>query len=90
MYDTIKFKILLFIRILILILNTILILKNEKMKKIIISLAFFASVIFSVNAQDISRNAIGLRLGDSDGFGGEISYQHALGGCYEIRSGFRF
>jgi len=78
MYDTIKFKILLFIRILILILNTILILKNKKMKKIIISLAFFASVIFSVNAQDISRNAIGLRLGDNNGFGTEISYQGEL------------
>ena len=32
------------------------------------------------NAQDISDNAIGLRLGDSDGFGAEISYQRALGG----------
>ncbi|GAA3560674.1 hypothetical protein GCM10022395_09230 [Snuella lapsa] len=33
---------------------------------------------FTVNAQDISKNALGLRLGDSDGFGGEISYQRAL------------
>lgn len=31
------------------------------------------------NAQDISNNAIGLRLGDSDGLGAEVSYQHALG-----------
>lgn len=31
-------------------------------------------------AQSISENAIGLRLGDSDGFGAEISYQRALGG----------
>ena len=31
------------------------------------------------NAQDIADNAIGLRLGDSDGFGAEISYQRALG-----------
>lgn len=30
------------------------------------------------NAQDISDHAIGLRLGDSDGLGAEISYQHAL------------
>ena len=29
-------------------------------------------------AQDISPNAIGLRLGDNDGFGAEISYQRAL------------
>ncbi len=30
------------------------------------------------NAQEIAENAIGLRLGDSDGFGTEISYQRAL------------
>jgi hypothetical protein len=33
---------------------------------------------FTMNAQDISKNALGLRLGDNDGFGGEISYQRAL------------
>ena len=32
-----------------------------------------------VNAQDIYPNALGLRLGDSDGFGAEVSYQRALG-----------
>ncbi|GAL70941.1 porin family protein [Jejuia pallidilutea] len=31
------------------------------------------------NAQQISDNAIGLRLGDSNGLGTEISYQRALG-----------
>jgi hypothetical protein len=31
------------------------------------------------NAQSISPNAIGLRLGDSDGFGAEVSYQRGLG-----------
>jgi hypothetical protein len=31
-----------------------------------------------LSAQDISPNAIGLRLGDSNGFGTEISYQRAL------------
>lgn len=34
---------------------------------------------FSAQAQDISKNALGLRLGDNDGFGGEISYQRGLG-----------
>lgn len=29
-------------------------------------------------AQTISENALGLRLGDNDGFGAEISYQRAL------------
>lgn len=48
------------------------------MKKYLITgiLALIASV--SINAQDISKNALGLRLGDSDGFGAEVSYQRAL------------
>ena len=29
-------------------------------------------------AQNVSKNAIGLRLGDNDGFGGEVSYQRKL------------
>ena len=32
-----------------------------------------------VGAQSISDHTLGLRLGDSDGFGAEISYQRALG-----------
>lgn len=50
------------------------------MKKLILTtLALFTGLVF-VNAQEIADNAIGLRLGDSDGFGTEISYQRALGG----------
>ena len=49
------------------------------MKKLfLLSIAVFGFT-FASNAQDISDNAIGLRLGDSDGFGAEISYQRALG-----------
>ena len=33
---------------------------------------------FSAQAQKSSKNALGVRLGDNDGFGGEISYQRAL------------
>ena len=44
--------------------------------KIILLLFLFASA--GLSAQRISNNAIGLRLGDSDGFGAEISYQKAL------------
>ncbi|MCM4168166.1 hypothetical protein KCTC52924_03724 [Arenibacter antarcticus] len=33
---------------------------------------------YSVSAQEISDHSIGLRLGDSDGFGAEISYQKSL------------
>lgn len=48
------------------------------MKKLIITgiIVLIASV--SMNAQEISKNALGLRLGDSDGFGAEISYQGRL------------
>lgn len=35
-------------------------------------------LVFSTNAQEISKNALGLRLGDNNGFGGEVSYQRAL------------
>ncbi|UKM64235.1 hypothetical protein GSB9_00782 [Flavobacteriaceae bacterium GSB9] len=49
------------------------------MKKLfLLSVAVFGFALTS-NAQDFSENAIGLRLGDSDGFGAEISYQRALG-----------
>ncbi len=49
------------------------------MKKLILStLGIFASVLF-MNAQEIADNAIGLRIGDSDGFGTEVTYQRALG-----------
>jgi hypothetical protein len=49
------------------------------MKKIfLVAVAFLGFTILS-QAQEIADNAIGLRLGDSDGFGTEISYQRALG-----------
>ena len=40
-------------------------------------LFLFATV--SLSAQNISEHALGLRLGDSDGFGAEISYQKSIG-----------
>ena len=39
----------------------------------------FLFVTFGMQAQRISEHAIGLRLGDSDGFGAEISYQKSIG-----------
>ena len=49
------------------------------MKKLIFTtLGIFGSLLF-INAQEISDNAIGLRLGDSDGLGTEITYQRKLG-----------
>ena len=49
------------------------------MRKLFLStVAIFTGLLF-MNAQDVSENAIGLRLGDSDGYCAEISYQRALG-----------
>ena len=48
------------------------------MKKIILSAFMLIGLAFSTQAQDISKNALGLRLGDNDGFGGEVSYQRGL------------
>ena len=48
------------------------------MKKIILSAIMLMGLAFTTQAQEISKNALGLRLGDNDGFGGEISYQRGL------------
>jgi len=48
------------------------------MKKLFLSAFMLAGLAFSTQAQEISKNALGLRLGDNDGFGGEISYQRGL------------
>ena len=48
------------------------------MKKVFLLAVFIFATLFSVNAQNISKHALGVRLGDSGGFGGEISYQHGL------------
>ncbi len=44
-----------------------------------------------LKAQEIADNAVGLRLGDSDGFGAEISYQRLVGryNRAEIDLGYR-
>jgi hypothetical protein len=47
------------------------------MKKLVLSAFLLIGLAFSSNAQD-RKNAIGLRLGDNDGFGGEVSYQRSL------------
>ena len=63
------------------------------MKKIILLFGCFLSLSLGCYAQNISNHAIGLRLGNNDGFGAEISYQHALSdvnrieGDLGIRSG---
>ena len=49
------------------------------MKKLFVLTVVARGFVAVSHAQRISPNAIGLRLGDSDGFGAEISYQRALG-----------
>ena len=51
------------------------------MKKLILLAVFvFGATFYSeTQAQTISENALGLRLGGSDGVGAEVSYQRAVG-----------
>ena len=61
------------------------------MKRIFLVSVLFFSAIFSVNSQNISNHAIGIRFGDNDGFGGEISYQKELSEMnrFELDLGYR-
>jgi len=49
------------------------------MKKVFFTAILIVGVTFASQAQTISKHAIGLRLGGGNGYGAEISYQHALG-----------
>ena len=48
------------------------------MKKLIVSIGLLIGFGLSAQAQAISKNALGLRLGDNNGFGAELSYQKGL------------
>lgn len=48
------------------------------MKKSFIILVVLLCYGFNMNSQQLSKNALGLRLGSNDGFGAEISYQRAI------------
>lgn len=49
------------------------------MKKVVLFAAFIFGAVFlnEANAQQVSQNALGLRVGDGGGFGAEVSYQRA-------------
>jgi outer membrane protein assembly factor BamA len=49
------------------------------MKKVFLLSLTIIGFVFTSNAQEIADNAIGLRLGDSDGFGAEVSFQRGIG-----------
>lgn len=48
------------------------------MKKVVAIAAFLCAGMASVQAQDLSKNALGLRIGGNNGFGVEASYQVAV------------
>nr|WP_322624755.1 hypothetical protein [uncultured Flavobacterium sp.] len=48
------------------------------MKKVFLSAIMLLGLAYSAQAQSGGRNALGLRLGDNDGFGAEVSYQRDL------------
>lgn len=49
------------------------------MKLLKLTVFMFLTATFALSAQQVSDHALGLRLGDSDGFGAEISYQKSVG-----------
>ena len=60
-----------------------------KITKLLIAMLFLVTA--STSAQEIASSTIGLRLGDSDGFGAEISYQKSIGRYTraEVNLGYR-
>ncbi len=68
-----------------------LLIKKQIMKRILSLFSILALTVISVQAQSISKNALGLRVGDNNGFGGEISYQRQLSesGRLELDLGWR-
>ena len=48
------------------------------MKKNLHLVLMLIVVVTTTNAQNFSKNALGLRLGNNDGIGAEISYQRGL------------
>lgn len=57
------------------------------MNKTFFLLVLLFSGMCTVSAQSISPNAIGLRVGDNDGFGTEVNYQRALGDTNRLELG---
>ena len=52
------------------------------MRKLVLIAAFITGAVFfsEANAQEISENALGLRIGGGGGYGAEVSYQRATSG----------
>ncbi|MEW7278101.1 hypothetical protein ABW636_05855 [Aquimarina sp. 2201CG1-2-11] len=48
------------------------------LKRVLIFAALLLGTISTMHSQEFSKNALGIRFGDNDGFGAEISYQRGL------------
>ncbi len=60
------------------------------MKKAIFLMFMVSAFGWQANAQEISKNAIGIRLSESDGFGPEVNYQRAVGDDNRLELGLAF
>lgn len=60
------------------------------MKKVIFLFTIISALTWQANSQEISKNAIGLRFGESDGFGPEVNYQRHLGDNNRLELGLAF
>lgn len=58
------------------------------MKKYVFLILVACAFGFEGSAQEMSKNAIGLRLGNNDGFGPEINYQRAISDDNRLEFGF--
>lgn len=61
-------------------------LNRKHMKKLFFTLCLALGIAGSGISQKISENALGLRLGDNEGFGSEVSYQRALGSSNRLEA----
>jgi hypothetical protein len=61
------------------------------MKRIIVFFILFSGISLTTFAQEVSKHALGIRFGDNNGFGGEISYQQKLSDInrFELDLGYR-
>ena len=61
------------------------------MKKVFFATILLVGFMYSAKAQEISKHALGIRTGDNDGFGIEISYQKNIKDTnrLEVDLGFR-
>lgn len=60
------------------------------MKNSILIIIAILGIGWQASSQEIAKNAIGLRLSESDGFGPEVNYQRALGDSNRLELGLAF